>query len=287
MDNRNTGKTGRDKSWLTVSDWVTFLSNEKHGISSSFLSFCAVFVALIAIVLSTRNNNWIQSLGTSVFVLALTAWVFCKVFKPLRRRATDARKILNRILSGELIQEEDIRKAWEVGELTNKLEKSVGGLETKVEEPEREMHLVGGRQTTMKVNISTPKFLSIWKSVWKHLPQQISEELADWIDLVKDGAHSHPEEPRYGHYSYASLECTIVLERTISLFIEDLEGLSDPAMAGAMAHELGHAYCHLKSGSPAPCGPEIDTEANLVASAWGFQQELEALDKERKPITDS
>jgi len=112
---RRTARAGRDESWLTVSDWVTFLSNEKHGIISSFLSFCAVFVALIAIVLSTRNNNWTQSLGTSVFVLALTAFVFFKVFRPLRRGATRAEKILNRILSGELRKEKDIRKAWGLG----------------------------------------------------------------------------------------------------------------------------------------------------------------------------
>jgi len=134
----------------------------------------------------------------------------------------------------------------------------------------------------MIVNISTREFYLIWRNVWKSLPQQVRGELATSIGLVEETPSHRDSSFVYGCYSPAG-------PRTgnIQLYTKDLSHLSGCAIAGVMAHELGHAYCHLKRGDPAPCRPEIDTGANCMASAWGFQQELQALEEERKPAIDS
>lgn len=104
-----------DESWLTVSDWVTFLTSEKYGIMSNVLNFSAVFVALIAILFSIRTGSSMQVIANVVVAFALLAYAFFKVFRPFEKRGKLAEKTLASIMSGKLRSEESIRKAWEDG----------------------------------------------------------------------------------------------------------------------------------------------------------------------------
>ena len=88
------------------------------------------------------------------------------------------------------------------------------------------------------------------------------------------------------------------------MFQEDIETLTHDGITAVIAHELGHAYCDLKSTSANPCLQSIETRtcvmryildsipspnpvylmdahiyaseqgANLIAQAWGFKNEL-------------
>jgi len=120
--NRN---TGTEESGLEVSDWVTFLSNEKQGNISSFLSWTAVLMALIAVTISitfvTEGRGWEKTLGfVSILVALFCAWLMGG--KLFYRRYTDALKTLNKIMSGDLTQEKAIRKEWERVQLTKEHE---------------------------------------------------------------------------------------------------------------------------------------------------------------------
>jgi len=120
MDKNDTGKTVKNEAWLTVSDWVTFLTSEKYGIMSNVLNFGMLVVALIAVVLSTRTNTWIWVIASWIFSFALLAYVLFKVFRPFQKRGILAEKTLERIMSGKLKNESSIRKEWEDGLTTFK-----------------------------------------------------------------------------------------------------------------------------------------------------------------------
>lgn len=135
----------------------------------------------------------------------------------------------------------------------------------------------------MEIDISSARLRRIWQDVWNRLPQEVQEELDIVVRLVTE-AQSQPNKPfAYGKYSPGAGSQR---EGIICLYLQDLSHLSEHAIAWVMAHELGHAYCHLKYGDPAPCPPEIDTGANCIGSGWGFGQELQAFERERKPCPD-
>jgi len=120
MDKNDTGKTVKNEAWLTVSDWVTFLTSEKYGIMSNVLNFGVLLVALIAIALSTRGNTAMQAIGNGIFAFALLGFVYFKVFRPFEKRGKLAQGILDRVMSGKLKNESSIRKEWEDGLTTFK-----------------------------------------------------------------------------------------------------------------------------------------------------------------------
>ena len=130
----------------------------------------------------------------------------------------------------------------------------------------------------MDIIIPDINLRNIWQSVWDRLPQEARAELHDVILLVNAEYSTNISGPfLYGAYS----PDTIARRGTIFFYYEDLYSLSDVAKAGVMAHELGHAYCHLKFGDPSPYGT-IDSGANCVASLWwGFNQELQAFEQEK------
>jgi len=111
----------RKESCLTVSDWVTFLSNEKQANMSTFLGFTSVIVALFAVTQGTENTGWkgwekiLAYVGTA-FVLSFAFW---QVSKRLDKRYKDAQDILSDIMSGKLTKEQDVRERWKAVEAKN------------------------------------------------------------------------------------------------------------------------------------------------------------------------
>ena len=116
MDKNSREKPGENESWLTVSDWITFLSSEKYGIMSNTLSFAVLLVALIGMILLTKagTTTW-QIIGNGIFVFSILAFAYVRVFRPFEKRGKLAEKILKDVISGTLISEASIRKAWEAG----------------------------------------------------------------------------------------------------------------------------------------------------------------------------
>lgn len=156
----------------------------------------------------------------------------------------------------------------------------------------------------MDISITTERLQLIWRRTWNRLPARIREELDSFVSSVREiniyEFQGRPCKNVYGCYTQGG--------SVVSLYGKDLIPLSDNAIAAVMAHELGHAYCHLKCGNSAPCRENIendgctmhsilssfsdvsvtcnlaiDTAANLVAQAWGFQDELSAFECEKKP----
>ena len=120
MDKKDTSKTVKDESCLTVSDWVAFLTSEKHGIISHVLSFGAFLVALIAILLVTGEDTGMRAIAGGIIALGFVVFGYFKVLRPLQQRGRLAEDILTRVMSIKLKDESSIREEWEAGLATLK-----------------------------------------------------------------------------------------------------------------------------------------------------------------------
>lgn len=115
MAKRDTDKTVEGKACLTVSDWVAFLTSEKHGMTNTIVNFAMLLAVLIALIFSTRGNTTMQNLGYGIFAFALLAYVWLLVWRPFGQRGKLAERILDEIISGEFKDADNIRKEWVVG----------------------------------------------------------------------------------------------------------------------------------------------------------------------------
>jgi signal transduction histidine kinase len=94
-------------SVLTVSDWITFLSSEKHGTMSSWLNSYAIIMAVLVFLYSFEKNPWILLFIAFVIVAAVIV-----ISRYSNRQGGVAEKLLDDIMSGSLIDEPSIRVAW-------------------------------------------------------------------------------------------------------------------------------------------------------------------------------
>ena len=102
-----------EKSYLTVSDWVNYLTSEKFGVMSTVLNVSAVLVALVALIYaaSTTHTLW-EAISNGVVVFSLGGYTVMKIFRPFEQRGKKAERILKDVMSGNLKSEESIRKEW-------------------------------------------------------------------------------------------------------------------------------------------------------------------------------
>ena len=103
---------GEEKSHLTISDWVNYLTSEKFGVMGTVLNVSAVLVALVALIYSTSTGSLWSSIASGIVTLALTYYLLWTIFKPFGLRGKVTERLLRKIMSGELKSEESIRKAW-------------------------------------------------------------------------------------------------------------------------------------------------------------------------------
>jgi hypothetical protein len=118
------GRTPSKPSLLSVSDWITFLSNEKHGISGAILTYGTVIIALLAVLLSVgfppetppgaipESISIGQILRVAVVSLGFVLYYLIAI-RPFQKKINEAEKILDRIMAGELTDPDDIRDAWD------------------------------------------------------------------------------------------------------------------------------------------------------------------------------
>ena len=96
-----------EKSVLSVSDWVAFLSSEKQGAFAGTLGFAAVIIALLALVI-TGNSPALDKLFSTLVIFA-AYWLGNEI---LNRHGNKAGRILRKIMRNEYPDEASIRKAW-------------------------------------------------------------------------------------------------------------------------------------------------------------------------------
>jgi len=113
MDKKDTDNTVENESCLKVSDWVAFLTSEKHGIMSNVLNFGAFLVALIAILLVTGEDTGTGAIAGGIIALGFVFFGYLKVLRPLQQRGRLAENILARVMSIKLKDESSIREEWE------------------------------------------------------------------------------------------------------------------------------------------------------------------------------
>ncbi len=114
MKKKNTTKKMEAKSCLKVSDWVTFLSNERHAMMSNVVNFSVFLVAVIALILVT--SGYIAfAIASGIVTFGCAGWVYFRVLAPLRQRGKLADEILKGIISGELKDADSIREEWVLG----------------------------------------------------------------------------------------------------------------------------------------------------------------------------
>lgn len=116
---------GEEESYLTVSDWVNYLTSEKFGIMGTVLNVSVVLIALVALIYSTSTDTLWSSIANGIVVLALTGYLLMKILRPFERRGKLAERILKKVMSGELKSEESIRKAWLDGLESKKAERNI------------------------------------------------------------------------------------------------------------------------------------------------------------------
>lgn len=114
MKKKDTAKNMGAKSCLNVSDWVTFLSNERQGMMSNVVTFSVFLVAVIALILVT-SGYVVFAIASGIIAFGCAGWVYFRVLEPLRQRGSLADEILRRIISGELKDADSIREEWVLG----------------------------------------------------------------------------------------------------------------------------------------------------------------------------
>ena len=114
MNKRDTVRKVKAKSCLNISDWVTFLSNERQGMMSNVVNFSVFLVAVIALILVT-SGYVAFAIASGIIAFGCAGWVYFRVLEPLRQRGSLADEILRRIISGELRDADSIREEWVLG----------------------------------------------------------------------------------------------------------------------------------------------------------------------------
>jgi hypothetical protein len=114
MKKKDTAKKAEVKSCFTVSDWVTFLSNERQGMMSNVVNISVFLVAAIALILVT-SAYVAFAIASGIIVFGCAGWVYFSALEPRRQRGHLADEILKRIISGEFTNSETIRREWVLG----------------------------------------------------------------------------------------------------------------------------------------------------------------------------
>jgi len=100
-----------NKIELEVSDWVTFLSNEKFGFNNTLLSLASFFVAAFSIIIIYLAHSWYKTFGIGFFMGSAIGW-YTGTGRALYARGKLAGTILDKMAEGKIIDKEDIQKEW-------------------------------------------------------------------------------------------------------------------------------------------------------------------------------
>jgi hypothetical protein len=99
---------------LTISEWISFLSSEKHSNTSNVISFgsfiLAAGIAVFAVNAST-GKGWPTAVSVGILGVALIITYF-KTVNPLQHATRVATKLLDDILYGTVTDTAKIEEEW-------------------------------------------------------------------------------------------------------------------------------------------------------------------------------
>jgi hypothetical protein len=104
----------------TVSDWVTFLSNEKGISFTVILGLGTAFVAFVGIVVTTQGISILTKLIIDAVLLIILIYFF-RVMQRYGQKREAITALLREILTGKLNDLAQIRDSWIAIEDANKL----------------------------------------------------------------------------------------------------------------------------------------------------------------------
>jgi hypothetical protein len=102
-------------SELSISDWITVLSSEKHANISYIIGFGAFILAAVVAIFAVRittDNSWptvITSVIVGLILLIISSWA---IF-PFMHRTKVAGKLLDKIMTGKERDVLKIEAEWE------------------------------------------------------------------------------------------------------------------------------------------------------------------------------
>jgi hypothetical protein len=102
---------------LTISDWITYLSAEKHGAMGTAFSALAIIATLVSIfvVTNTAGKGIWAAIAYAIDGL-IAAYLLARFYQvsllPFIQRSKHATELLNKIMDGKFMTEEEIREEW-------------------------------------------------------------------------------------------------------------------------------------------------------------------------------
>ncbi len=96
---------------LSISDWISYLSGERHSNVGIIVGFSAFILAAFAIIMSVTNNTLISTIPLALVAIALVIFYF-RTIGPYGRRAKLAGKLLDNIMNGKERDLLIIEKEW-------------------------------------------------------------------------------------------------------------------------------------------------------------------------------
>lgn len=99
---------------LTISEWVSFLSSEKHSNTSNVIAFgsftLAAGIAVFA-VRATTANGWPTIVAVSLAAIALII-IYLRTISPIRYATKVASDLLDNIMDGTEREPAKIEEEW-------------------------------------------------------------------------------------------------------------------------------------------------------------------------------
>jgi hypothetical protein len=112
----NKAETTTEIPSITIGDWVSFLSTEKFGLSSTYFNLLAIIVGLFGVLSAISLTSEKPILGIPfgvVLCLGLFFWVLNhNNIKRIQQRSNLSKNILDEIMNRTLINEKAIRQKW-------------------------------------------------------------------------------------------------------------------------------------------------------------------------------
>ena len=98
---------------LSISDWISFLSSEKHSNTSNVIGFGSFMLAagIAILVRINTDNSWPTVVVVVLAALVLIA-IFFKTILPIRHATEVARDLLDNIMDGTEREPAKIEEEW-------------------------------------------------------------------------------------------------------------------------------------------------------------------------------
>jgi len=101
-------------SELSISDWISFLSSEKHSNTSNVIGFGSFMLAggIAIFAVRTTVSDSLPTVIVGVVAVVVLLSIYFRVISPIRRRTIVAAKLLDKIMKEEERDVSKIKAEW-------------------------------------------------------------------------------------------------------------------------------------------------------------------------------